>query len=259
MARKDIPKWIQEWTEMGTPPEASKIIDCMKRAGLKDAQIGPALEEWMNENPISGGTSAQKMTLEQLIALMDQGDDVALKAAWDKLSDENKAELKAAILAASKTQDSAAKPDAIANHQISRLQQVISSKQTSDQKKVQIKEILHALMGQRMDLLRSDAGKPYIDKIVQILAKGKLFGMNRDGYIDQVTDRVKKLVPLRESHVRTISKILKSSGLTWKDIGYTQVLNESINGIILFEKIDNIVNVESIILESMKPILKKFK
>ena len=151
------------------------------------------------------------------------------------------------------------KPDAIANHQIGRLQQVISSKQPPDQKKAQIKEILHALMDQRMDLLRSDTGKPYMDKIVQVLAKGKLFGMNRDGYIDQVTDRVKRLVPLRESHARVISKILKSVGLTWTDIGYTQVLSESITGVVLFEKIDNIVDVESIILESMKPILKKFR
>lgn len=151
------------------------------------------------------------------------------------------------------------KPDAIANHQIGRLQKVISSKQTFDQKKAQIKEILHALMDQRMDLLRSDAGKPYMDKIVQVLAKGKLLGMNRDGYIDQVTDRVKRLVPLRESHARLISKILESFGLKWNDIGYTQVLGESISGVVLFEKTDNIVDVESVILESMKPILKKFK
>ena len=92
MAKQNVSQWVREWATMNSPKEASEVIKIMRRSGIPDNKITLALEAWMAENPASGEAAApEKMTLEKLVALMDRPEE--LKAAWARLSDEEKAEL----------------------------------------------------------------------------------------------------------------------------------------------------------------------
>jgi hypothetical protein len=70
------PDWVREWMKSGSPKEASKVAEIMRRSGIPDNKITLALEAWMSENPASGeATAPETATAPEKATAPDSNDE----------------------------------------------------------------------------------------------------------------------------------------------------------------------------------------